>query len=305
MGVRRTIHAVAAALPILATAAIARADVVEACDAAYRQTQVARQSGKLIEARKQAVACGAEACPNAIKPDCKQWLAEIDATMPTVVFGATDASGADIQAVRVLVDGEVVREALDGKAAPIDPGPHKVRFETTGAPPIEQDVIIRQGEKDRRLVVSFKPQEAVPPARPAGPRAIPLAEPTAGSAPVWPWAVGGVGLAALGVAVGFGIDGLLATATLSNNCGSAPGNCTSAGVVARTGDTLDSLNGRKNRGFGVFIGAGLAGIGGVVAGSVGLKRNRRPRQSAARDGALLVVPFAGSRLVGVSCGGSF
>jgi len=46
---------------------------------------------------------------------------------------AEDTTGADTLAVRVTIDGQLLAETLDGKAVPIDPGEHVVRFELAGA----------------------------------------------------------------------------------------------------------------------------------------------------------------------------
>lgn len=57
----------------------------------------------------------------------------------------------------MLVDDVRVRERLDAVAIALDPGPHVLRFEMGGAHPVEQQVVLRAGEKERRIAVAFPP----------------------------------------------------------------------------------------------------------------------------------------------------
>lgn len=212
----RSIRLLAAALAtsaLVAVGADARADdTKKECAAAYESTQSAREQGKLIDARKQAVACSASACSPYVVKDCTQWLSELDGILPTVVFTATDPAGAETGAVRVTVDGQLLVEKLDGRAVPLDPGEHAIRYEMAGAAAVEQKVLIRQGEKNRLVAVSFKKAAAAGPATAAKP---PSTAPSASGpevAPVSFWngyrigalAAGVVGLAGVGVGAGFG-----------------------------------------------------------------------------------------------------
>lgn len=292
----RVLKALACASVVLATASSARADQTQDCDAAYRQTQIARREGKLLEARRQALVCGATACPNPDKIACKPWLAEIEVSMPTVVFSAQDAFGADTFGVRLLVDGQVVVETLDGRPVPLDPGPHKVRFEKAGADAIEQDILIRQGEKERHVAVSFKRQEAAPPA--LGPiatstrtaesstpsEAPPLASTLPGGTaiPKWAWGVGGAGLALSvvgGVFIGLAVDG-----QAKINLGTC-GACTAQ--VAQT---------KLYQGLaGAFGGAGILALG---AGIIGIAMAPKTKAQALRLAPAITMNGAGASMRG-------
>ena len=149
-------------LVLLSSGGEAHAEAKQECNAAYEQSQTLREKGKLIDARKQAVACSASTCSAYVVKECAQWLAEIDASLPTVVFTAQDPSGSDTLAVRVSVDGRIVGEKLDGKAVPIDPGEHVIRFELAGAEAVEQRVLVRQGQKNRNVAAAFKGKPADP-----------------------------------------------------------------------------------------------------------------------------------------------
>lgn len=75
--------------------------------------------------------------------------------MPTLVFEAKDANGNDLSAVRVTMDERPLVERLEGTALSIDPGEHKFSFETKEHPTIWKQLVIREGEKDRRERVTF------------------------------------------------------------------------------------------------------------------------------------------------------
>jgi hypothetical protein len=91
---------------------------------------------------------------------------QVNASLPTVVIEAKDGSGNDLAAVKVTMDGDVLAEKLDGSALSIDPGAHTFTFEVAGQPPITKQLVIREGQKDRREVLQFgaPPAEAAKPA---------------------------------------------------------------------------------------------------------------------------------------------
>jgi hypothetical protein len=72
-----------------------------------------------------------------------------------VIVNAVDSRGHDVVGVRVIVDGKVVRDRLDGRELLLDPGEHKFVFEVRGAAPRKQDVLASQGQKNRVLRAQF------------------------------------------------------------------------------------------------------------------------------------------------------
>jgi hypothetical protein len=270
-----------------------RAQAKQACAAEYDATQSLRDQGKLIDARQQAVACSAPTCSVFVTRDCARWLAEIDADLPTVVLRAENAAGAETAAVRVTVDGQVIAEKLDGKAAPIDPGEHIVRFEIVGANPVEQTVLITQGVKNRTILVRFG-KTALPIEAGRGP----VTEPRGDRVPVWAWATGAGGVTLLLVGGGFGVDGLVRQGQLVDKCGGDPSHC-----PASTRDVTVPIYNQRNLDRNVFIGLGAAGVAAVVAAAVGVARARAkapdPRTSS------FVVPLAFRSGGGVAASGSF
>jgi hypothetical protein len=157
---------VAACTALGAIAGIARADEVgptrAECMQAYESSQLERQSQHLIEARQHLRVCASERCPALARTDCVSWLSDINSSVPSVVFDAR-ADDEAVFDVRVLVDGIVVATALDGRPTEIDPGLHTLTFEHAGKPPLEQKVIIREGETSRRVLAEWSPPRVAAP----------------------------------------------------------------------------------------------------------------------------------------------
>ncbi|WP_437603897.1 hypothetical protein [Sorangium sp. So ce590] len=217
--------AVAVAAALALTGARARAEPHKrACAAAYERAQGLRRDGKLLAAREALIACSQPTCPAAAVADCGPWLAEVEKSLPTVVIAARDAHGRERLDVRVLVDGRLLAAALDGKALPVDPGPHTFRYQPAWGPAVEERVLIREGEKNRALTVTLGAPSAGAPASPAPPPAAPPpASPTAPppASPAIPglvWASGAVGAAGLAVFAVAGAHSLSAEADLRATC---------------------------------------------------------------------------------------
>ncbi|MBI5535198.1 MAG: hypothetical protein HY898_20900 [Deltaproteobacteria bacterium] len=139
----------------------AASPVTEECAQAFRETQKQRRDGKLRRARENAALCGKSECPEAMAAECVRWLREIDESLPSVVLGARDPSGMDVVEVKVSFDGEVLTHKLDGRAIAVDPGAHVLRFEGKDGQVVDREVVIRQGEKDRKIIVDFTGPAAV------------------------------------------------------------------------------------------------------------------------------------------------
>ncbi len=100
----------------------------------------------------------------------------------------------------VVVDDEVWTRRLDGRAAPIDPGPHHVRFASPGYEPSEQDILVNEGERARAIAVQLV----------ATPRAPPSSEAATASSravPAFVWILGGGALGAGAGSIVFAADG--------------------------------------------------------------------------------------------------
>ncbi|MFO0550051.1 MAG: hypothetical protein U0271_16770 [Polyangiaceae bacterium] len=138
--------------PAHATDAAPSAD---ACVDAYEEGQRQRAAGALGRARAEFEICAESTCPDLTKGDCTTWLAEVDASLPTITLVVTDEAGADVADVRVSIDGALVAERLDGKAIPIDPGPHELTLERAGSPAKKVSIVAREGEGNRRVEVKL------------------------------------------------------------------------------------------------------------------------------------------------------
>lgn len=202
---RRTGLALGLALSAYAWDASA-APTGEACLSSYEQTQRLRKGGKLIEAQEQAILCGSESCPAALRGECVTWLDEIRRLVPSVVVSVQGEDGCGVADARVRVDGSPRATSIDGRPIVLDPGEHLVRVEATGARPLEQHVVIAQGDHDHRVDFSYAPPGASCSSK----------APKTGSLSPLTYAVAGVGLATLVVGAGFEVSGLLQESTLSD-----------------------------------------------------------------------------------------
>jgi hypothetical protein len=195
-------------------------DDEQQCAAAAERAQDLRATGHLLRASIELRACLRATCPAFLRQDCAKWSADVEASLPTVVFRARDAGGRELTAVRVSVDGTPLADHVDGLAKPLDPGAHRIRFDWQGAAPLEQDVVLFEGEKLRPIDARWAAEAPVAPVR---------------HEVVWPWVLGGLGVATLGAgAVVTGI-GLSDYRSLQQSCGRT-GSCSpsegNAAIVA-------------------------------------------------------------------------
>jgi hypothetical protein len=183
------------ALP--AHAAVGSKPGVEACASASEAAQSLLDGHKLLAAREKLLVCTQTSCPAAIKRDCDDLLSKADAAIPSIVLSVKDDRGRDVTDARVLLDGSPLANALEGRALPVDPGSHTLRFERAGTSPVEMPVVAHEGEKDREIRVQLgAPAPPTPLARETEAPATP-SQP----APWTAWALGGVGVLALGTFV--------------------------------------------------------------------------------------------------------
>jgi hypothetical protein len=174
------------------------------CTEAYVSGQHLMRGGHLLDALSELLVCARDPCSATYRPECVAWLADVQRSLPSVVVGAHGSRGQELRSVHVRVDGRPYLDELDGTAKDIDPGDHVFRLEASGETPIEDHVIVRQGEKSRVLAFQF-PTTGSPPQRP---------EPHAGPNRLPAWVLGGVGVVALGAFAYFGLNGL----SLWNDC---------------------------------------------------------------------------------------
>jgi hypothetical protein len=201
-------------LGAVAAAGPAQAQDKMACVEASERAQHLRTDGKLAEARSALITCASEKCPAVVRNDCKAWLGELETARPSVVVSARTAGGRDLADVRVFIDGKPVSERLDGKAIYVDPGSHTFRYEAAGAPPVEDTLLVREGEKSRVVTVTFQtgdgPKEpALHPGPEGGGRS---------GLPTISYVLGGLGVVATGSFLYFAVSGRSDYSDLRSRC---------------------------------------------------------------------------------------
>ena len=183
------------------------------CADAYKSAQVHRKNGALKRARESLLVCLSDRCPSVVQPDCTRWLTEVEAALPSVSFAAKGVDGSDVTAVRVSIDGHVVTETIDGKAIPVDPGAHSLKFEYADEPPIEQSIIMREGEKARVITVSWAKTASEEPAAPGN-----VERRASRGAPASAWITGALGIGALATFGVLGAHGMVRRSALEEDC---------------------------------------------------------------------------------------
>jgi len=216
----------------------------------------------LRAARAQLVICSADSCPDDIRQDCVKRAADVTAQMPTLVVRAKDAAGADLTAVKVTMDGEVLAERLDGTGLPVDSGEHTFTFEAAGQQLVTRTWLIQHTQKERREEIAF--------AAPAGPASVP---PPAGAQQAPPdgaqggsdahktAALVGAGVAAAGIVTGT-IYGVLAISRKNDAEGVCPGSsvCATPEGVSK----WNSAQSAANVSTLMFVVAGLGALEAAI-----------------------------------------
>ncbi len=153
-------------------------------------------------------------------------IEELKPQIPTIIFDAKDASGADLSAVKITMDGEVLTERLEGTALAVDPGEHTFTFETADRPPVTRTLMVLQTQKDRREVVTFgaatpQPSPASAP-QPVSVTPLPAAPEEKGlgmgTQKVLALVAGGVGVVGVGLGTAFGVMALSQKSDAHNAC---------------------------------------------------------------------------------------
>ena len=170
---------------------------VKVCIAAHADGQVLRTQKQLIAARERFLACAVRDCPELVRKDCTQFLAEVTASTPTLVLAAVASGDRDLTQVSVDLDGKPLAPRLDGSAIPIDPGEHELTFRAADGRVRQYRIVARESEKGRRVVAEFTADGGDAPGD-ARPSAV---------VPPLAYVLGGVGVAALGSFAYFGLRG--------------------------------------------------------------------------------------------------
>jgi hypothetical protein len=193
---------------------------------------------KFVEARSHFVACARDVCPLTLVRDCTAELARVDASIATVVLSARDVDTDRPIESRVLIDGVRVSAPLDGRALPINPGSHVIRFELKTGAVREERVVIEEGARLKPLVGAFDLGTTK--------------RKTGAGLPALAYVFGAVGVVGLGASAFFGVEALTQWNELRSK---SPTQYTSSDVTSlKTKQLLADIS------FGV----GIVGLGTAV-----------------------------------------
>jgi hypothetical protein len=186
-------------------AAAEGSDTIRLCRTSHQAGQRLRREGSLVAAKAELIACSGDTCPPGLREDCLKRLDEVEAALPTVVFQARTADGGDVSDVQVVFDGTPRLSRLDGRPIELDPGAHRIRFERGNRIVGEQSVLVIEGEKLRKVSVTI-PLDAPSQTADAMTRAETRTE-MPRSIRWTTYALGGLGVLALGSFAYFGLSG--------------------------------------------------------------------------------------------------
>jgi len=185
------------------------------CADAAERGQELRNAHKLVEARPQFVICAQRECPSVIRESCTEWLAELDRRAPSVVADVKDDEGHDIAGVTVSLDGAPLHDGITSSAVAVNPGGHIMRYAAPGYEPVEEPVVLREGEPLRTLKATLR-RSGSPVAKPAKAAA---AELPPRPFPIMPVVLGGASLIALSLFAYSGLTGMADYRRLEEDCG--------------------------------------------------------------------------------------
>jgi hypothetical protein len=174
---------VSSAMVLVGRPALAGAPTTLDCFTSYEDSLTLKNQHKLVATRTQLLICSSAPCPADIRTECVERTRAVDAAMPTIVFEAKDAAGADLAHVTVKMDGELLIERLEGNALSVDPGPHTFTFDVAGKLSVQKQLVIVEGQKERRERVVFETAAAVAAAAQIGPAAPRLQAPPSATNP--------------------------------------------------------------------------------------------------------------------------
>jgi hypothetical protein len=185
-------------------------DESDACFTAAERAQPLMRQRRLREARVELEMCARDACPRVARSDCRSWLANVINQQPTIVIVAHEVRGTevrDLHGFRATIDGAILVENADRNSVAIDPGPHRLHLEREGGDAVEQDVDIREGEKNRIVHVYWR-----------GPVLIGEVPQPSSPTPPAVYLLGGFGAAAAAAGIGLEIAGLYKRSIALDQC---------------------------------------------------------------------------------------
>lgn len=222
-----------------------------ACLEKHAEAQDLRRASKLLAAQTDLLACtGDPACPTVVRRDCAKLLEDLQPAIPSLVFAALDEHGNDTVVVQVFQNDTLVSKELTVQALELDPGEYRFRFVGPAATVKEETVYLREGEKNRRIVVDFRPRRAAIVVNEA-PRS-PAASKSS-TARIVGYSLIAVGAVGLGLGTYFGLSASSQNSDSGRYCN---GNyCTAPGASLRTDAQSSALASTVSFSAGLAAGA--------------------------------------------------
>ena len=140
-------------LSVMVACTAMAAPTVEQCVSASTTAQQEQKNGSYLAAKRQLEVCASPQCPAVVQSDCTKWLAEVLASMPSLVVVAR-LDGVDQRQARVLLDGHLWLAELSGRPEDLEPGQHELTV-TVGTQTRFQKLLVNVGEKNRLVVFEF------------------------------------------------------------------------------------------------------------------------------------------------------
>jgi hypothetical protein len=280
----------------------AHAQDAAACRDGYDRSQVARDGGKLLDARRLLQQCSRASCSAFVQKECVGWLSDVEARIPSVSLSAKDGAGADLVDVSVAIDGEEGPRRLDGRTLDVDPGEHTFVFRLADGRTSQQHVLVRERDKGKVVAVTFGVPE-LPASRSDAPAS--AAEPPPREAKAVDHGVGlrttGVvvglaGLAAIGLASYLGVTASGLWSDSQNACGRAGCPDHRRAVEAHDHAQTSALLSTT-----FFVAGGALVAGGLAMFFLAPRAQPGP----STRGALRVAPIAGAGGAGLSLSRTF
>jgi hypothetical protein len=169
---------------------------------------------------------------------------------------------AALPGLSVELDGKPLPQPSWNAAANHDPGAVVVTASAKGYKRFERRIDLGADSDNQSIEVALEAEPPPPPPKPPPPSTAPP------PAPLWPWIVGGVGVALGVAAIAFEVDSTAAGSTLDQNCGGSARN------QCPPGYDFSSPRGRELRGFGLFVGLGIAGLAAIGTGATVILTHR-------------------------------
>ncbi|WP_437818093.1 hypothetical protein [Sorangium sp. So ce1078] len=223
---------------------------------------------------------------------------QLDARIPSLVLRV---EGASLDQLDARVDGQPIPRAALPYPRKLNPGRHEVVVAAPGFQTERREVTLKEAERapvEVRIALVPGPSTG-PQAGGGGGQPPPEGAPPEPRAPVpvWAWAAGGVGLAALAGSAAFAIDHAAARDRIEKDC---PGSV----CDRRTHDleSMEALRARWNRSLGLSVTLGAIGLAGVGAALGGILL--RPTTGDERSAASLM-PLVTPTTQGVVWQGAF